>query len=135
MSPEGKNRVCWLKGSFRLVSNPLRAKQHRAGAPCLCVCLRCSVASVVSDSLQPCGLQPIRLLCPWGSPGKSAGGGCHALLQGIFPTQGSNPSLLCLLHRQAGSSWEHWEVPSYLNLNIMPIEGKFLPPCRRMLSA
>ena len=28
---------------------------------------------------------------------------CHALLQGIFPTQGSNPRLLCLLHRHAGS--------------------------------
>ena len=28
---------------------------------------------------------------------------CHALLQGIFPTQGSNLRLLCLLHRQAGS--------------------------------
>ena len=29
--------------------------------------------------------------------------GCHALLQGIFPTQGWNPGLLCLLHWQAGS--------------------------------
>ena len=29
--------------------------------------------------------------------------GCHALLQGIFPTQGSNPCLLCLLHSQVGS--------------------------------
>ena len=29
--------------------------------------------------------------------------GCHALLQGIFLTQGSNPCLLCLLHWQAGS--------------------------------
>ena len=29
---------------------------------------------------------------------------CHSLLQGIFPTQGSNPHLLCLLHWQAGSS-------------------------------
>ena len=30
--------------------------------------------------------------------------GCHALLlQGIFPTQGWNPPLLCLLHWQAGS--------------------------------
>ena len=28
------------------------------------------------------------------SPGKNTGGGCHALLQEIFPTQGSNPSLL-----------------------------------------
>ena len=29
--------------------------------------------------------------------------GCHALLQGIFLTQGSKPHLLCLLHWQAGS--------------------------------
>ena len=29
--------------------------------------------------------------------------GCHFLLQGIFPTQGLNPCLLCLLHWQAGS--------------------------------
>ena len=28
------------------------------------------------------------------SPGKNTGVGCHALLQGIFPTQGSNPHLL-----------------------------------------
>ena len=27
---------------------------------------------------------------PWNSPGKNTGVGCHALLQGIFPTQGSN---------------------------------------------
>ena len=31
-----------------------------------------------------------RLLCP----GKNTGLGCHALLQGIFPTQGSNPRSL-----------------------------------------
>ena len=29
--------------------------------------------------------------------------GCHALLQGIFPTQGLNSRLWCLLHWQAGS--------------------------------
>ena len=34
------------------------------------------------------------------SPGKNTEMGCHALLQGIFPTQGSNPRLLCLLHWQ-----------------------------------
>ena len=34
-----------------------------------------------------------RLLCPWDSPGKNTGGGCHFLLQGIFLTQGSNPHL------------------------------------------
>ena len=34
------------------------------------------------------------------SPGKDTGVGCHALLQGIFPAQGSHPGLL---HRQADS--------------------------------
>ena len=34
-----------------------------------------------------------RLLHPWDFPGKSTGVGCHFLLQGIFPTQGSNPGL------------------------------------------
>ena len=51
------------------------------------------VSSVVSDSLQPSGL-----LCPWDFSGKNTGVGCHLLLQGIFPNQGSNPSLLYLLH-------------------------------------
>ena len=31
--------------------------------------------------------------CPWDSPGKNTGVGCHFLLQGIFPIQGSNPGL------------------------------------------
>ena len=34
---------------------------------------------------------------PWNSPGKNTGVGCHALLQGIFPTQGLNPHLLSLM--------------------------------------
>ena len=50
--------------------------------------------SVFSDSLRPHGLQLPRLLCPWNFPGKSTGVGCHFLLQGIFPTQGSNLGLL-----------------------------------------
>ena len=35
-----------------------------------------------------------RLLCPWDSPGKNTGVGCHFLLQKIFSTQESNPGLL-----------------------------------------
>ena len=50
--------------------------------------------SVMSNSLQPHGLQPSRLLHPWGSSDKNTGVGCHALLQGIFPTQESNSGLL-----------------------------------------
>ena len=47
----------------------------------------------------PMDKQPTRLLCPWDSLGKSTGVrstgvGCHFLLQGIFPTQGSNLGLL-----------------------------------------
>ena len=54
----------------------------------------CLVTSVVSDSVQPYGLQLVRLLCPCNSLGKGNRVGCHAFLQGIFLTQGSNPGLL-----------------------------------------
>ena len=39
-------------------------------------------------------LQLHGLYSPWNSPGQNTGVGCHFLLQGIFPTQGSNPGLL-----------------------------------------
>ena len=73
-----------------------------------CMCLSCgvracSVTSVVSDTLQPHGLYTTRLLCPWDSPGKNTGVGCHFLLQEIFPIQGLNPCLFSLLHWQADS--------------------------------
>ena len=42
--------------------------------------------SVVSDYLWPPGLHS-----PWNSPGQNTGVGSLSLLQGIFPTQGSNP--------------------------------------------
>ena len=51
--------------------------------------------SVVSDSLQPHGLYPTKLLCPWDFPDKNTGMSSYFLLQGIFPTQGSD---LCCLH-------------------------------------
>ena len=56
--------------------------------------------SVMSASLQLHGLQPTRLLCPWDSPGKNTGVGCHAFLQGIFWIQVSNSHFP---HWQAGS--------------------------------
>ena len=51
--------------------------------------------SVMSDSLQPHGLWPARLLCPWNSPGRNTAVVCHSLLQRIFPTQGLNPRFPC----------------------------------------
>ena len=53
----------------------------------------CPDASVVSDSLHLHALRPARLLCPWDSPDKNTEVGCHALLQGIFLTQGLNLGL------------------------------------------
>ena len=46
-----------------------------------CLCTRAFSLSGVSDSLQPHGLWPTRLLPPWDSPGKSTGVGCHFLFQ------------------------------------------------------
>ena len=50
--------------------------------------------SVVLDSWQPHELEPSRFYHQWDFPGKNTGVCCHSLLQGIFPTQGSNLSLL-----------------------------------------
>ena len=44
-------------------------------------CGYCKVVSVVSDSVRPHRWQPTRLLCPWDSPDKNTGVGCHFLLQ------------------------------------------------------
>ena len=57
----------------------------------MCVCVS---RSVMSNSLWPYGLLPTRLLCAWDSPDKNSGMDSHSLLQGLFPTQGSNPGLL-----------------------------------------
>ena len=68
-------------------------------ARCACM-LSCSV---VSDSLQPHGLYPARLLCPWDFLGKNTGMDCHFLPQRILLTQGWNLCFLHLLHWQAYS--------------------------------
>ena len=77
---------------------------------CLLFYILCcyKVASVMSNSVRPHRWQPTKLLCPWDSPGKNTGVGCHFLLQGIFPTQGLNSGLLhhrqilyCLSHQEA----------------------------------
>ena len=72
----------------------------------------------------------------WASPGKNTGVGCHALLQGIFPTQGANPCLLCLLHWQVGSlplappGFKHLSpLPSFNRLNTSAAAAKSLQSC------
>ena len=59
---------------------------------------------MVSDSLWPHETHsPSGFSVHWDSPGRNTGVGCHALLQGIFPTQGLNLCILCLLPWQVGS--------------------------------
>ena len=50
------------------------------------------MACLTLCDLMDCSLA--RLFCPWYSPDKITGVGCHCLLQGIFLTQGSNSGLL-----------------------------------------
>ena len=91
------------------------------------------VTSVMSDSLWPYGLYPPRFLCLWSSSGKNTGVGCHAILQGIFPTLGLNPRLLRLLHgRQILYCWATREVPcsgyiSNINSLLLPATHHNVP--------
>ena len=69
-------------------------------------------------TLRPYGLLPARLLCPWYFPGKNTGVGCHALLQGIFPTQGFKPTsitspALAVEFFTTSATWEAYWAPSY----------------------
>ena len=65
---------------------------RQPNSPCGILFLLLFSGSLMSDCLQPHGLQPARLLCPCNSPGKYTGVGCHFLLQGIFLTQGLKPA-------------------------------------------
>ena len=62
------------------------------------LCVVCQVSSVLSDFSQSYGLWPARFLCPWDSPDKNTGMGCHSiepislispLLAGGFFTSGA----------------------------------------------
>ena len=62
----------------------------------------CPCAKSLQSGLTLCGPMDCSPPGSTDSPGKNTGVGCRPLLQGTFPTQGSNPRCLSLLHRQAG---------------------------------
>ena len=75
--------------------------------------------SVASDSLQPHGLYN-----PWNSPGQNTGVGILSFLQGMFPTQGSNPGLphcIWILYQLShkGSPWNHVNLVFLETVNIL----------------
>ena len=96
---------------------------------CVCVCV-CESCLVILNFLQPHGLYG-----PWNSPGQNTRVGL-SLLQGIFPTQGSNPSLphyrwirYQLSHRKSstypcpGTLMVSF-IPPFLSLHIGEKKGK-----------
>jgi len=79
---------------------------------------------VESNSRRPPGLNS-----PWNSPDQSTGMGRLSLLQGIFPTQGSNPDLLCC--RQILYYLSHKGSPRILEWVAYPLSIRS-PPLRNL---
>ena len=109
------------------------------GVQCLICCVVLS-HSVMSDSLKPLDYRPPGSSVHGDSPGKNTGVGCHALLQGIFLTQGLNPGLLhcrqifyCLSHQGSPRIME-WVSLSLLQ-GIIPTQesNQGLLHCRQIL--
>ena len=135
MAPRGER---WGKGSKGLDTSKekknikkLRGKRSKeweahsleteAGIGLTALC-----CSVVSDSLQPHGLQSARLFCPWDSPGKNTEVPCHAFLQGIFPTQGLNPGLLHCRLTLYHPSHQASKLGTYFKCRVVTRKSRFL---------
>ena len=78
--------------------NPERINLYCFRQLCLWKFVTCAVLCLVPQSC-PTLCDPMDRSLPsisvlGDSPGRNTGGGCHALLQGVFPTQGWNPGLL-----------------------------------------
>ena len=78
------------------------------------------------------GLQPASIFCPWDSPGKNTGMGCHFLLQGNLPNSGTEPTFPAspalagefFIAEPAGKPL----MPTYWALNQSPpLEGLSFP--------
>ena len=90
---------------------------------------------VMSDSLRPYGLYS-----PWNSPGQNTGVGSLSLLQGTFPTQGSNPALphcrriLHQLSHKGSPRILKWVVYPFSSASFLTQEfNQGLLHCRRIL--
>ena len=94
-SPNSKYHYCIGTQLWKLGSFPVK------GLWAWCVCMRAKSLQLHPIFCDPMVCSLTRFLCPWDSPGKNTGVGCHALLQGIFLTQGLKLHFLCPLHWQA----------------------------------
>ena len=90
---------CLLCNSWQICSS------HMCAYVCMCdsaffmlmmVCVHARSLLLCPTLCNPMDCSPSGSLCPWDAPGKNTGVGCSALLQGMFPTQGSNLHLFHL---------------------------------------
>ena len=74
---------------------------------------------------------------PWDSPGKNTGVGCHALLQGIFTSQGSNTHLLSLMSPESAGGFfttsTNSEVPIGLGLTLIRLHSNLITSGKTLL--
>ena len=94
---------------------------------CTPLLLCCAKSLQSCPTLRSYGTQLTRLPCPWDSPGKNTQVGCHALLQGIFLSQGLNSRLRhCrqILYTTLTSNMSHSCIP--LSLTVPPAWNKLL---------
>ena len=96
------------------------------------------VTSVMSDSVQPHRWQPTRLPCPWNSPGKNTGVGCHFLLQCMEVKNESEVAQSCPTLRDPvdsnlpGSS-VHWIFQArVLEWGAIAFSLQVLPVCQKL---
>ena len=115
----------------------LKLSQHLFVNRLCCCCCCCSVASIVSDSVQPHRRQPTRLPRPWDSPGKNTGVG----LIGYTPIQNKKlkknyPSeTWCPLSLRLAVSVPHVKITSVVqSVQVLGMELKH-EPHRGMLSS
>ena len=106
VSSEGKiwTRTCMEKDKkmeTEVKVMRLHAKEHQKP--------KCQLLSCASFFATP-GLQParLRLLCPWNSPGKNTGVGCHFFLQDIFQIQALHAD--SLLSEPQGKPYDPWQI-------------------------
>ena len=112
-----------------LVNSPAKDRnafgRTQPGPDCSCLWTVCVLRWLQScpTLCNPMDCSPPAPQGPWDSPGKNTAVGCHALLQGIFPTQGLNVSFLdpALAGRFFATS-ATWEAPSVGNIRSNNLE-------------
>ena len=126
--------LCLFSGSSRYHIPPARQLEgNYLGFPTL--------RSIASESFATPWTVALEAPLSVGFLGKNTGAGCHFLLEEIFPTQGWNPCLLCLLHcRRILNHWVTWEALLILYISRRKIDlgsdaqAYFLFPGRKQTS-